>query len=75
MDAPYVQLKGKAMLDGKYDPAFALGGALKDAGLILDAAEAAGADAALLTVIREHFARAVDAGHGDKDMAATYLSH
>jgi 3-hydroxyisobutyrate dehydrogenase len=75
MDAPYVQLKGKAMLDGKYDPAFALGGALKDAGLILEAAEAAGADAALLTVIREHFARAVDAGHGDKDMAATYLSH
>ena len=35
MDAPYVQLKGKAMLAGEYDPAFALAGALKDVDLIL----------------------------------------
>ena len=38
MDAPYVQLKGKAMLAGEYDPAFALAGALKDVDLILAAA-------------------------------------
>ena len=37
LDAPYVQLKGGAMLDGSFDPAFALGGALKDAELILEA--------------------------------------
>ncbi len=75
LDAPYVQLKGGAMLDGTFEPAFALGGALKDAGLILDAAEAAGVDLGVLPGVRDHLARAVAAGHGDLDMAATYLEH
>lgn len=75
LDAPYVQLKGRAMLDGSFDPAFALSGALKDADLILAAAAGAGADLGVLPGIREHFQRAVDAGHGDKDMSATYLEH
>jgi len=75
LDAPYVQMKGRAMLDGAFDPAFALGGALKDAELILDAARAAGAEPGLLPTIRDHLARAVGDGHGDLDMAATYLSH
>ena len=75
LDAPYVQLKGGAMLDGAFDPAFALGGALKDADLILEAARSAGLDLGVLPGIREHFARAVEAGHGDQDMAATYLEH
>ena len=75
LDAPYVQLKGGAMLDGAFDPAFALGGALKDADLILAAARGAGLDLGVLPGVREHFARAVEAGHGDQDMAATYLEH
>lgn len=75
LDAPYVQLKGRAMLDGAFEPAFALGGALKDSELILDAARAAGVAPGLLPIIRDHLARAVDDGHGDLDMAATYLSH
>jgi len=75
LDAPYVQLKGSAMLDGSFDPAFALGGALKDAELILEAGKEVGLDLGVLPGIREHFARAVDAGHGDLDMAATYLEH
>jgi 3-hydroxyisobutyrate dehydrogenase len=75
LDAPYVQLKGGAMLDGAFDPAFALGGALKDADLILEAARSAGLDLGVLPGVREHFARAVEAGHGDQDMAATYLEH
>ncbi|GAB3789131.1 NAD(P)-dependent oxidoreductase [Nocardioides ungokensis] len=75
LDAPYVQLKGGAMLDGSFDPAFALDGALKDAGLIIEAGKAAGLDLGVLPGIRAHFARAVDAGHGDLDMAATYLEH
>jgi 3-hydroxyisobutyrate dehydrogenase len=75
LDAPYVQLKGGAMLDCSFDPAFALDGALKDAGLIIEAGKAAGLDLGVLPGIREHFARAVDAGHGDLDMAATYLEH
>ena len=75
MDAPYVQLKGKAMLAGQYQPAFALAGALKDVDLILEAANGAGTDLGPLPGVRAHFARAVEAGHGDLDMAATYLEH
>jgi 3-hydroxyisobutyrate dehydrogenase len=75
LDAPYVQLKGTAMLEGRLDPAFALGGALKDADLILAAARGADLDLGLLPGIREHFARAVESGHGGLDMAATYLAH
>ena len=75
LDAPYVQMKGRAMLDGAFDPAFALSGAHKDSELILEAARAAGFDPGLLPVITEHLGRGVDAGHGDLDMAATYLTH
>ncbi len=75
MDAPYVQLKGKAMLAGEYAPAFALAGALKDVDLILAAASSVGTELGPLPGIRDHLARAVDAGHGDLDMAATYLEH
>ncbi len=75
LDAPYVQLKGSAMLEETFDPAFALGGALKDAELILEAARGAGLDLGLMPGIRAHFARAVDAGHGEQDMAATWLGH
>jgi 3-hydroxyisobutyrate dehydrogenase len=75
LDAPYVGLKGTAMLDGSFDPAFALAGALKDADLILEAARDAGLELGVLPGVREHFARAVEAGHGDLDMAATYLEH
>jgi 3-hydroxyisobutyrate dehydrogenase len=75
MDAPYVQLKGKAMLAGEYAPAFALSNALKDVELILAAAKDAGFELGPMPAIRDHFVRAVDAGHGDLDMAATYLEH
>ena len=75
MDAPYVQLKGSAMLEGNFEPAFGLDGAAKDAGLIVAAARAAGADLAVLEAVQGHLARAVDAGHGGLDMAATYLAH
>jgi 3-hydroxyisobutyrate dehydrogenase len=75
MDAPYVQLKGKAMLAGQFDPAFSLSGALKDMELVLAAAEGAGTDLGLVPGVRDHMARAVEAGHGDLDMSATYLAH
>jgi len=73
MDAPYVGLKGRAMLAGEFDPA--LSGAAKDAGLIVAAARAAGADVAVIEQVRAHLDRAVDAGHGDLDIGATYLTH
>ena len=75
LDAPYVQLKGAAMLDDELAPAFGLSNALKDVDLILAAADSAGVDLALMPGIRAHFARAVDAGHGELDMAATFKEH
>jgi 3-hydroxyisobutyrate dehydrogenase len=75
LDAPYVGLKGAAMLDGSFEPAFALDGALKDADLILEAASGAGVEMGLMPGIRDHLARASAAGHGDLDMSATFLEH
>lgn len=75
MDAPYVGAKGRAMLAGDFTPSFSLSGAAKDAGLVLEAARAVTADVGVLERVREHLDRAVAAGHGDADMAATYLTH
>ncbi|MGN6129847.1 MAG: NAD(P)-dependent oxidoreductase [Nocardioidaceae bacterium] len=75
MDAPYVQLKGSAMLAGEFATAFGLDGAAKDAELIVEAAREAGADLAVIEAVRDHYVRALEAGHGDKDLAATYLAH
>jgi 3-hydroxyisobutyrate dehydrogenase len=75
MDAPYVQLKGAAMLAGDFAPSFGLSAAAKDADLIVEAARAGGADLGVLEAVRDHFDRARSAGHGDKDLSATYLSH
>lgn len=71
--SPYVQLKGKAMVSESFEPSFPLRLALKDAELVLDAAP----DAIRMPATRaaaEQYARAADAGHGDEDMAATYLA-
>jgi 3-hydroxyisobutyrate dehydrogenase len=75
VEAPYLPLKGAAMLDGALDPSFALEGAVKDADLVLAAAAAVGTDLGLLPGVRAHLARGVAAGHGDLDMAATWLAH
>jgi len=75
MDAPYVQLKGAAMIAGDFTPSFGLDGAAKDADLIVAAARGAGVELDVLEAVRGHFARALADGYGDQDMAATFLSH
>jgi 3-hydroxyisobutyrate dehydrogenase len=75
LDAPYVQLKGSAMLAGEFAPAFGLDGARKDAGLMLDAARAAGVEVPAVEVALRYLDAASEAGHGDEDMSATYLAH
>ncbi len=75
LDAPYVQLKGKAMLAGDFAPAFGLDGALKDADLIAAAAADAGVDTTLIDALRAQQRRVVAAGHGDLDMSAVYLGY
>ncbi|HYH90885.1 MAG TPA: NAD(P)-dependent oxidoreductase [Solirubrobacteraceae bacterium] len=69
--APYAQLKGKLMIDGDFPPSFPLDLALKDARLALAAAEERGLRLGALAAVAEQMERAVEAGHGSEDMAAT----
>ncbi|HSS59392.1 MAG TPA: NAD(P)-dependent oxidoreductase [Solirubrobacteraceae bacterium] len=69
--APYANLKGKLMMDGEFPPSFPLELALKDARLALAAAQEKGLRLGALEAIVGQMARAVDAGHGRADMAAT----
>ncbi len=71
LDAPYAQLKGQAMVEGAFEPSFALRSAAKDAGLVRAAADAVGLDLPLPRAIEAQMARGADAGFGEQDMAAT----
>jgi len=70
VDCAYAQLKGKAIIDGDFTPAFTLAGAAKDSALIETAMRACGTDDALIFALRQLFEAAGDAGHGHEDMAA-----
>jgi 3-hydroxyisobutyrate dehydrogenase len=72
--APYAQLKGKQMLDREFPAAFPLSLALKDARLVLEAAERHGVPSKLAKVAADQFERAEQLGHGDEDMAAVYYA-
>lgn len=70
----YAQLKGQAMIAREFPPAFSLKLARKDAGLVLEAAERHGFDAALAEAIARKMDDAIEQGHGDEDMAATFYA-
>jgi 3-hydroxyisobutyrate dehydrogenase len=74
-DTPYAHAKGAMMAAREFPPSFALSAALKDAGLVLDLAAEVGVDLTVADAVRRHLARAVERGHGDEDMAATYYAH
>ena len=75
MDSPYVQGKGAAMLEGRHEAQFGLGGGVKDLELVLGAAAAAGSDAALVRAVHDHFAAAAAAGHAGQDVSAVWFAH
>jgi 3-hydroxyisobutyrate dehydrogenase len=72
MDAPYVQLKGTAMLEGDFAPSFSLDGASKDAGLVVEAATYVGLSPGLAGIARERLAEAVAKGYGGEDLSAVF---
>jgi 3-hydroxyisobutyrate dehydrogenase len=74
-DTPYAQAKGAMMLAREFPPAFALSTALKDAGLVLELAAEVDVDLTVNDGVRRHMALAVELGHGDEDVAATYWAH
>lgn len=73
MDMPYVHIKGEMIMKREFPAAFPLRLARKDLGLIIEAAgdrlELPVAEAA-----SRQFERAIELGHGEEDMAATYYA-
>jgi 3-hydroxyisobutyrate dehydrogenase len=68
LDIPYAHLKGPGMIAGDLPVAFPLKHALKDAELILEAAERHALDLDLAQTVRDRYARAADEGHAEQDM-------
>jgi 3-hydroxyisobutyrate dehydrogenase len=73
LDLPYLQMKGKMIVERDFEPSMKLSLAAKDARLIVEAAEAHGLDLPMLRAIRDRMAEGAEE-HGDKDMAATFLT-
>ena len=71
--SPYLQAKGKAIIEASYAPQFSVDGVRKDTGLIRAAIEASGLSTALVDGVRAVFDAASEAGHGGDDMAAVYF--
>ena len=74
LDCGYAQLKGRAMIERSFPPAFPLRHAAKDLGLIEQAAGRHELDVPLVRAIAARFAQGIEAGHGDLDMSATFLT-
>ena len=73
LDLPYLQIKGKAIMERDFTPAFQLKLAAKDARLVAEAAGRHQVDVPLVRVIRDRLAEGVPE-HSEKDMSATYLT-
>lgn len=74
-DSPFLQAKGKAILESSYAPQFSVDGVRKDTGLITDALAASGLSTVLVDGVRGAFDAASEGGHGDDDMAAVYFGY
>jgi 3-hydroxyisobutyrate dehydrogenase len=72
LDVGYAKVKGGAMIQRDFPPAFPLRLAAKDARLIAEAAEAEGLDVPLVRAVAAQFAAGVERGYGDEDLAATF---
>jgi len=73
LDLPYLQLKGRAMIERSFEPSFRLTLAAKDARLVVDATERYGLDLPVLRAIASRLSEGAER-HGDADMAATFLT-
>ncbi len=70
---PYAQLKGNMMIEEHFPTSFSANLARKDVGLVLGAAEANDLRMLISEAVATRFDEAIQAGHGEKDMAAVYL--
>jgi 3-hydroxyisobutyrate dehydrogenase len=73
LDLPYLRLKGRMMVERRFDPSFKLSLAAKDARLAAHAAAQAGLSLPLVDAIAGRLTQGAEK-YGDQDMAATYLT-
>lgn len=73
-DSPYEHLKGKGMLADRYPVSFAVGGATKDLGIMVDAALGAEIPQILLRPLHELYSRAGAAAHNHYEISAVIRS-
>jgi 3-hydroxyisobutyrate dehydrogenase len=71
---PYAQMKGSMMIEENFPTSFSANLARKDASLVLDAARACDLRLGIAEAVTARFDEAIQAGHGDEDMAAVYKS-
>ncbi|MEV4256351.1 NAD(P)-dependent oxidoreductase, partial [Spirillospora sp. NPDC049652] len=74
LDCGYLQSKMKAVLDRDFRPTFTVRNASKDTGLIMEVASSAGIRVDLTDAARQRFLRAVEQGHGEEDMVASFFA-
>jgi 3-hydroxyisobutyrate dehydrogenase len=72
--APYMRVKGQPMVDRAFEPSFSLKLAHKDAQLVLDAAAELGLDLPLPALVEAQMRKAIERGHGEDDLSATFLA-
>jgi 3-hydroxyisobutyrate dehydrogenase len=74
LDLPYLQLKGKAMIERSFEPSFKLVLAAKDASLVEQAARSHRLELPLMHAIHERFAQGAQE-HPDEDLSAIFLTY
>jgi 3-hydroxyisobutyrate dehydrogenase len=72
LDAPYMRMKGEAMVKGDYTPSFRLALAAKDARLAVAAGQEAGAEIPAIEAIAAQLTAVAEA-HPDEDLAVAFL--
>jgi 3-hydroxyisobutyrate dehydrogenase len=72
LSLPYAQLKGTMMIEEDFPTSFSVRLARKDTGLVLDIAEAHDLEMPIARAVAARFDEAIQAGHGEQDMAAIY---
>ncbi|MBE1535652.1 NAD(P)-dependent oxidoreductase [Actinomadura algeriensis] len=72
LDNAYLQVKMKAIIEDDLTPSFAVRNAEKNTRIIHEAAASVGIRVDVNDAAGDRFRRAIEQGHGDEDMAATY---
>src|SRR5919202_1861554 len=74
LGVPYSQMKGQMMIEERFPTSFSAILARKDAGLVLDAADDNGLRLPMTEAAAAHLDETINAGRGEEDMGAIYLS-